>query len=221
MPTKNGAIPSTRWVPAILLAGIISVLLTAQPGLCAPKSAGTGVFSLDVRKEPLGEVLKKISKDTGYHITVDSEWTGLPVSESFKDLPMDQGLRRILSDLNYSIVFNEADHRISIDIKSFLDGEVFQKVGLSRAADDNPPGALRSLAVNLKDVINPGEIQVIPPTEPGEAGITLKEMQAIEAQRAKISPGDIEVIPPAEVGGKGVSLKESKAQQSHQKPTLF
>ena len=221
MQMENCVTRSTGWVSVVLLAVLASGILGYQPFLRIALGAESQLLSLDARGDPLGEVLKKISNHTGYRITVDSEWTDLPVSGSFKNLPIDQGLRRILSKLNHSLIFNEADHRISIDIKSFHDGEGFQRGNLLRAADDYPPGGLQSSAVNLKDVINPGDIQVIPPAEPGGAGITLKEMQEIEAQRVKISTDDIEVIPPAEGGGKGVSLKESNAQQSLQKPTIL
>jgi len=196
----------SRWMIALIVAGILSICVMSQPCEADYKSIRSTLFSLNLKEEPLGEVLKKISNDTGFKITIDPVWTGVPISASFNSLPIDQGLRRILSKLNHSLIFNEAEHRIFIDIKSFHDGEGFHGGGLTRAADDNPPGELRSLAVDLK-VVNAGDIQVIPPTEPFGVGITLKELQEMEAQRVKISPDDIEVIPPAEVGGKGVSLK--------------
>jgi len=221
MQMKDITLRSTCWVSVVLLAGLISTLLSYPPSICAAKGSGSQVFSLEMRGEPLGEVLKKISNDTGYQITVNSEWAAMPVSVSFKSLPIDQGLRRILSNLNHSIVFNEADHRISIVIQSFLTGEGFQVGSLVLAADDNPPGALRSSPVYLKEFINPGDFEVIPPTKPGEAGITQKKLKEIEAHRTKVDSDNIEVIPPAEPGGKGVSMGEVKAQQSLQKTAVL
>jgi hypothetical protein len=195
------------WMITLIVAGILSICVMSQPCEADYKSIRSTLFSVNLKEEPLGEVLKKISNDTGFKITIDPVWTGVPISASFNSLPIDQGLRRILSKLNHSLIFNESEHRIFIDIKSFSDGEGLHGKGLSRAVDHNPPGELRSLTVNLKDVVSPGDIQVIPPADPNGSGITLKELQEMEAQRVNVSPDDIEVIPPAEDGGKGVSFK--------------
>jgi hypothetical protein len=221
MQTKDSILRSTRWVSVVLLAGLISTLLSYPSSLFAAKGSGSQVFSLEVRGEPLGEVLKKISNVTGYQISVTPGWTILPVSVILNRSPIDQGLRRILSNLNHSIVFNEADHRISIEIKSFLNGEGLHSGDLVMAVDDNPPGALRSSAVYLKNFINPDDIEVIPPTEPDEAGVTQKDLKEIESQRLKVDPDNIEVIPPAEPRGKGVTIGEVKAHQNPKKMAVL
>lgn len=221
MQMKDMALRSTCWVSVVFFVELISILLCYPPSLLAANGAGSQVFSLEVRGEPLGEVLKKISNDTDYKITVDPGWAGLPVSVSFKSLPIEQGLRRILLNMNHSIIFNEADHCIFIVIKSFLNGEEFQAGGRVKMVDEGPSGAVRSSAAYYKNFINPGDIQVIPPTETGEPGMTLKEHKEIEAHWVEISPDDIEVIPPAEHVEKGVTLKEIRAQQNLKKTAGF
>lgn len=209
---------STFWVSLVLLAGLISTLLSYQPFLRIAMGAESRLLSLDARGEPLGEVLRKISKDTGYHISTDSEWAGLPVSVSFKNLPMDQGLRRILAKLNHSIVFNDAEQRISIVIKSLNNSEEFPIGGMGNAVNDSPPGALQSAKVSLKAIKDPGAIQVIPPQAPGETGITQKQLEEINVHSVKFDPGSIEVTPPSKPGEKGATLKEIEAQQPPQQP---
>lgn len=221
MQMENCLGGSTGWLSVVLFTVLTSTLLSYQPIIRIAVGAESQLLSLDARGESLGEVLKKISNNTGYSITVDPEWTGLPVSGSFKNLPVNQGLRRILANLNHSIFFDDANQRISIVIKSFINGEENPTGVVDKAVNKSPPSAFQKNTTSLNNSTKLGDIQVIPPTEPGEAGITLKEIQAIEAQRVKISPDDIEVIPPAEYGGKGVSLKESNAQQSIQKPAIF
>jgi len=60
----------------------------------------TDVFSLDVKDEPLGEVLVKISKATGYEITIDTGYAKFPITASLKNVTLHEGLRRILGRLN-------------------------------------------------------------------------------------------------------------------------
>jgi len=217
MPMKDRSSRATRWVLGVLLAGLITTLLDNQTLIYAAKDFGFPVFSLDARGEPLGEVLKKISKDTGYQITVDSEWAGLPVNGSFKNLTIPQGLRRILAKLNHSIIFNDSDQRISIVIKSLLDGEGLPIGGMDEAVDNSPPGALQPAPVSSKNFNAPGSTPVVPPERPDEAGITKKQLEELEARRPKVDSDDIEITPPGENGEKGFTLKEIKAQQVAQK----
>lgn len=217
MPMKDRSTRATRWVLGVLLAGLISTLLGNQTFIYAAKDFGFPVFSLDARGEPLGEVLNKISRDTGYQITFDSEWAGLPVSGSFKNLTIPQGLRRILAKLNHSIIFNDSDQRISIVIKSLLDGEGFPIGGMDKASDGSLPGALQPAPISSKNFSDLGSTPVVPPEGPGEAGITQKQLEEIEARRPKVDSDDIEVTPPGENGEKGFTLKEIKAQQAAQK----
>jgi hypothetical protein len=87
---------------------------------------------------------------------------------------------------------------------------------LAKAVDESPPSAAPSSAVHLKELIKPGDIQVIPPEKPGGHGVTQKELEKIEDRRSKLDPDNIEVIPPVGVGAKGVTLKGIKIQQHDQ-----
>ena len=118
---KRSAVRLACRTTGLVLACVLGALPSGAPLLHAAGHPGPPAFSLEARGAPLGEVLKKVSDDTGYRITVDPEWTGWPISGSFKNLPINLGLRRILSNLNHSIVFNEADRRIAIVIKSSPD----------------------------------------------------------------------------------------------------
>lgn len=199
---------STYRVLLALLANLVLTLPSQTFFLHAAMGVELRLLSLDSRGEPLGEILKKISKDTGYRISVDPEWTGLPVSVSFKNLPMDKGLRRILARLNHSIVFDDADQRISIVIKSLIHGEDLTAGGVDKAFQDGLPGALSPTKVSFGNINDPGAIQVIPPKGPGEIGTTHNQLEEIEARRAQVDPGNIEVIPPSKDGGMGVTQND-------------
>jgi hypothetical protein len=215
-PMKDRTMGSRCWISLVLLAGLFLALLSYQPFLRIAAGAESRLLSLDMRGEPLGEVLKKFSKDAGYLISFDSEWEGLPVSVSFKNLTMVQGLRRILAQLNYSLVFNDADRRISIVIKSLNNGEEFSSEAV-KAANNSPPGTLQSPKASLGAIKNPGEIQVIPPQMAGETGITKNQLEQIETSRAEVDPGSIEVTPPSKPGERGVTLKQIEAQNASQR----
>jgi hypothetical protein len=221
MKIKNCHTSNTGWILAALLAVLPTILINYEPFLGNAMGAESQLLSLDSQGEPLGEVLKKISDQTGYRITVNPDWVDLPVNGSFKNLHVDQGLRKILANLNHAILFNDTDQRISIVIKSFIYKDEFPIGMTENTVNDSPTSALKKAKTPQSNSINPADIQVVPPAGPGESPITLREMQTEEAQRVKILPKDIEVIPPPELGGKGVSLIEINAQQSLQKPPIF
>lgn len=210
-----------RRLSVFLLAGLFLMGASPPPSRASQNGIRSAQFSVDIRGAPLGEVLKQISDETDYQLTIDPKWNDVPITASFKMLPIELGLRRILSDLNYSLSFNDAERRIFIHVKSFRDDAVPKESPQIKAADDPLPWASPPSDANSRSIINPGDIQVIPPSEPGRAGLTLKEIQKTEAQRVEISPEDIEVIPPGKAGGKGVSLREINAYQSLQKPAEF
>jgi hypothetical protein len=201
------------WISLVLLAGLLLTLLSSQPFLRIAAGAESRLLSLDARGETLGELLRKISKDTGYLISFDSEWAGLPVSVSFRNLTVAQGLRRVLAKLNHSIVFNDAGRRIAIVIKSFNNGGEFPSEAVLKAVNNDPPGALQSTKASLETIKDPVEIQVIPPEKPRTHGTTRKELEEIEARRPMIDPDHIEVLPPSGGGEKGVTVKEIKVGQ--------
>jgi hypothetical protein len=206
----------SRWMSVLLITGILSALAMPQPCAGEFKGIRSSVFSLDLKDEPLGEVVKKVSAITGYQIMINPEWGGWPISARLQNVKIDLGLRQILSKLNHFIVFNEAEHRISIVIESSLNGERFRKESPAKAVDESPPGAVPSSAMNLSELIKSDDIQVIPPRNAGDAGVTQKELEETEARRPKVHPDNIEVIPPAEAGARGVTLKEIKAKREDQ-----
>jgi hypothetical protein len=56
--------------------------------------------------------------------------------------------------------------------------------------------------------------EVIPPAKPGGRGVTLEEVNAMEAANREVDPSTAEVIPPAKPGGRGVTLEEVNAMEA-------
>lgn len=214
MQTRNRSIRLAYWVVMVLLSEAISTLPDGLPPLHAAGHDVASAFSLDVRGMPLGEVLKKISGDTGYRITVDSEWTGWPVSGSFKNLPVNQGLRRILSSLNHSIVFNEADRRITIVIKSSPDDETLKAGAAPLAINSHPPGESNHGRAASRDSTRPRDDPAVPPEEPERAAKTQSQTKEPPGHQIKVDPDDREGTPPGEAARKAVASRDIRAQKS-------
>ncbi|MEA3359987.1 MAG: hypothetical protein U9R17_11370 [Thermodesulfobacteriota bacterium] len=167
------------------------------PCWCANKEPKTVVFSLNVKDELLKEALKKISKSTGYEITVSENWENLPVTAQFKNETVEDGLNRLLRGLNHSLVIEDTEKKISIKIVS----RSSNIQATEHTALPNYP----------QKQLDPGDIEVAPPKNPGERGLTQRELDAIIAAQEKIDPGDIEVIPPEKPGDKGITQRELDA----------
>jgi len=70
-------------------------------------------ISLKAQNQPLGDVLKKISQDTGYKFKINGQWSRHPVNASIDNMPIIQGLKLILRGLNHAIIY-ESDNRVKI-----------------------------------------------------------------------------------------------------------
>lgn len=65
-----------------------------------------GRMSVDLKEASLVSVAKDIEKQSGITFKGDDSLLEEKVSVSFKDLPLEQGIKRILATLNYSFLFD-------------------------------------------------------------------------------------------------------------------
>ena len=152
-----------------------------NPNLKASNSSFENpVFSITVENTALELALQKISKSSGYKITVNEKWKDIPITANFKDVNLQKGLRRLLKGFNHALIIREEEKKISITI-----------YGLS--SEKRPITA---------------SSEVIPPIHPGEKGVTLGEVEAKRMQQKNTDPLDQEVIPPTIPGKPGVTLRE-------------
>jgi len=79
-------------------------------------------ISLQAQNQPLAEVLNKIGRDTGYEFKVNEQWKDYPVRASITNLPLSQGLKRILANLNHAIIY-EAGQKIKIIVYGKVDSQ--------------------------------------------------------------------------------------------------
>jgi hypothetical protein len=211
MQVKGKTISHYRILFLVCLAGVISAHLVVTPSWASEKYARSAVVSLDVKNEPLGVVLDKISSDTGHKILVNREWADLPVTARLHNVTVEEGLRRLLKNFNYALVFQDNEKRISIEIHGFSSNiEPVERTAVKQRE--------RQALLQEKEV-DSRKLEVIPPAEPGGRGITEGELEALEALREKIDPGDLEVLPPEEPEGRGITQRELKALEALRKKT--
>ena len=138
------------------------------------------VFSITVENTALELVLQKISKFTGYKVTVNEEWKDVPVTANYRDENLEKGLRRLLKGFNHALVIMEEEKKIAITIYG-------------------PSSEIRPITASS---------EVIPPIHPGKKGITKAEVEAKRMRQKNTDPLDQEVIPPTVPGKAGVTLRE-------------
>ena len=99
----------------LVFLATLSLLLPISLSAANATDAGDELISLTVKDEPLEDVLYKVSKATGYDISLDNKGQNHRVTASLEKVSLHKGLIRILRDLNYVIIYG-SDQKIKIII---------------------------------------------------------------------------------------------------------
>jgi len=99
----------------LLFLATLSLFLSISLSAANETDAGDELISLTVKDEPLEDVLYKVSKATGYDISLDNKWQSHLVTASLEKVSLHKGLKRILRNLNYVIIYG-SDQKIKIII---------------------------------------------------------------------------------------------------------
>ena len=184
----------------LLCLGAISTILSPMPCIGSESGEEPAVFSLDVKDEPLTEVLNKISKLTGYEIVVAGRWAYLPITVSIKNASIHEALNRVLSKFNHTIVLDDIQKKVVVSIYD---------PGVT-------PRQQKAIVSTRQKEVGPEDVEVIPPRKPGERGVTQRQLEAMQKSQKTIDPLDIEVIPPQKPGERGVTQRQLEAMQKRQ-----
>ena len=140
-----------------------------------PAMAADPLITLMAQNEPLGDVLETITRDTGYRFNLNRKWKDHPVSANIGNLPLEQGLKRLLRSLNHSIVW-ESDKVVTI--------MVFGKVDPSRPGSDisfaSPPQAYQEETEPTAET----EPASADEPEPADAGVEAAETEVAAEDQA-------------------------------------
>jgi hypothetical protein len=87
-----------------LAGGLVAVAAAQAPPAPPIEVSRRGeLLSVTVREAPLGDVLRAIGERTGVHVKLGNVPLSTPVTASFTDVPIDQGIRRLAR--GYSLFF--------------------------------------------------------------------------------------------------------------------
>jgi type II secretory pathway component GspD/PulD (secretin) len=89
-------------------------------------------FSAHLEELPLKAVAEKIEDETGIWFEAGEALLQERVSVVFEELPFADGLDRILSNLNYSLAFDEDEEIIGVFLFRRLDGREKQSITRAR-----------------------------------------------------------------------------------------
>jgi hypothetical protein len=149
-------------------------ILAIHPALALDATADR-LITLTAKNEPLGNVLETISRDTGYRFNLNRKWKDYPVSATIGNLPLEQGLKRLLRSLNYSIVW-ESDRVVTI--------MVFGKADPSRPSSDisfaSPPQTYQEETEPTAETEPPS----VDEREPTDAGVEAADTEVAAEDQA-------------------------------------
>jgi type II secretory pathway component GspD/PulD (secretin) len=87
-----------------------------HPPLAAEGQPEEDIFSIRAANEPLREVLKKISKASGYEIRFNTQLADERVSIQLDNMTLNEALARVLQAYNHMSLWDDANYIITLFI---------------------------------------------------------------------------------------------------------
>jgi hypothetical protein len=227
---RTNAIISLSFLCIILLT--VFAVLPCHGESVGPKSPA---LILKVENLPLEDVLKRISNDTGCEIIVNPLWGKVPITLNFKDISLEEGLRKIIQALgkpSHFIVTNEKDKKATLlisglpSVGSNTVNELAASLGNKTTIPDDKgfltPAELKAIEDKPKEYWKnlPKDTVIGPPPTSDGAGLTIRQLEAVKKQQEKkweSLPPDTIIGPPSTSGGPRLTVGQLKAIQEQQK----
>jgi hypothetical protein len=149
----------------------ISVIIFTITG-SSPESFGRAVvpqrpvFSLNVKDKELSQVLEDVSVASGYKIVFNGD-DDLKISLTLRNSGLEQTLKRVLRDINYTAVWDDTHKKVFISVFGQKKASGMGRAGISPGISKgvagmhiNPPGMFpRKVPVPGK-AVRPGQRQI-------------------------------------------------------------
>jgi len=98
---------------ASVILCFILAFFASQNAFCADAvSVKDGLLSVNLKETSLLDVARDIEKQSGVWFRGDETLFEEKISVTFNDLPLEEGLKRILTNLNYSLMF-DAENKVA------------------------------------------------------------------------------------------------------------
>ena len=109
----------------------VAVTVVMLAGISATASARNadirfqnGKMSVNLKDTPLIDILSRLEKEKNIQFACNESLLETPISVAFKNLPLEEGLQRILAFLNYSLMFDRHRQVRGITIVGFAENYV-------------------------------------------------------------------------------------------------
>lgn len=122
------------------------------------------VLSVKLKEVPLKQILEKLEREIGIWFKGDESVFAEMVSVQFKDLSLEDGLKRILAFKNYSLLFDRDIGLVGVIVlgksgktthsSEALKGHVAGGSDFKVVQDSSPPGNTRSVPIKMKIITN-------------------------------------------------------------------
>jgi hypothetical protein len=106
----------------VLIFSLLCFLSSIVQQAIGAESQDEPLISLSFNNQPLSDVLKKITSDTGYRFKLNGEWSNYPVNTSFKNTSLNRALKIILQGLNHVIIY-ESNKSVKIVVYGKVDSD--------------------------------------------------------------------------------------------------
>ena len=220
----------------IILSSLCTILLTVFAVLpCHGESVDSKppTLTLKVENLPLEDVLKRISHDQSFEIIVNPPWGKVPLTLNFKDIPLEESIRKIIQALgrpSHFIVTNKKDKKVTLLISGLPAGSPVTSMGDKTASLDDKgaipfPGSQKGFltAAKLDAIIDkhknhwtdlPKDTVIGPPSTSGGPGLTIGQLEAIkkeQEEKLETLPSNTIIGPPSTSGGPGLTVVQLEA----------
>ncbi len=127
-----------------LIASSLLVFFLEERVWCAEAvSVKDGLLSVNLKETSLLDLARDIEKQSGVWFRGDETLFQEKISVSFNDLPMEEGLKRILANLNYSLMFDNKNKVAGVMVMGEVKPAGTQpgRPGVQPPRVASPPGA--------------------------------------------------------------------------------
>lgn len=204
-----------NWVP-LVLGIVISMSVFAQEAIPNAKDS----LSVEFVNEPLGNVLQILSSISGTEIELVGPVADQRISTILTGITLTKGLALVLNDISHTLIWRSDGGITVMALGASEVVPVLESAAESTTSDvslDMPPdlgdgtGGMHRPSTFYAD--NP-DVELLPPENPGQKGLTRAEFEDQRSQRKQLSPSEYEILPPDEPGGRGLTLAEFNQQRS-------
>ncbi len=194
-----------RGVCVLVAAGmLLSAFLGVAAGAESPGREGEvriARITVSLQDQPLSAALTAVAELSGRTIEVTGEIDERRVSISLRDATLEESLERILRPLNYTVIWLPGN---SLAIHLLGDSENDAIAASDSESREPMTDRLSDNPVSLF----PGGEEVLPPSHPGEPGITSADINYYSSFHTQLDPNDEEVLPPSTPETKGMTQDE-------------